>query len=71
MTVEEHQILGGVGGTIAEILVQNHPVPQEMVAIHDTFGQSGKAQELLEYYNLTTEGIVQATLRANARAHAS
>ncbi|HCC05216.1 TPA: transketolase [Patescibacteria group bacterium] len=69
VSVEEHQILGGVGGTIAEILMQNHPIPQEMVAIHDTYGQSGTAQELLEYYNLTTEGIVQAVLRAHARAH--
>ena len=69
MSVEEHQILGGVGGTIAEILAQNHPVPQEMVAMHDTFGQTGKAQELLEYYRLTTDGIVEAVLRAFARAH--
>lgn len=71
VSVEEHQILGGVGGTIAEILVQNTPMPQEMVAMHDAFGQTGKAQELLNHYNLTTEGIVQAALRANTRAHGS
>jgi transketolase len=68
VTVEEHQILGGVGGTIAEILVQNNPVPQEMVAIHDAFGQSGDAHELLEHYKLTTQGIVDASLRVMERA---
>jgi transketolase len=68
VTVEEHQILGGVGGTIAEILVQNNPVPQEMVAIHDAFGQSGTATELLEHYRLTTQGIVDASLRVVERA---
>lgn len=69
VTVEEHQILGGVGGTIAEILTQNHPVPQEMVAMHDRFGQSGTSRELLDYYRLNTDGIVEAALKAHARAH--
>jgi len=68
VTIEEHQILGGVGSTIAEVLVQNRPIPQEMVAIHDVFGQSGEAYELLEYYRLTTQGIVDASLRALVRA---
>lgn len=67
VTVEEHQILGGVGGTIAEILVQNNPVPQEMVAVHDAFGQSGEATELLEHYRLTTQGIIDAALRVIER----
>lgn len=67
VTVEEHQILGGIGGTIAEILTQNHPVPQEMVAVHDRFGQSGQAGELLQHYGLDREGIVNAVRRVLER----
>lgn len=67
VTVEEHQILGGVGGTVAEVLAQNTPTPIEMVAVHDTFGQSGKAQELLDHYGLNREGIVQAVRRVLMR----
>jgi len=68
VSIEEHQILGGVGGTVAEVLTQNQPVPQEMVALHDHFGQSGTAEELLQYYHLTTEAIVEAAKRARSRA---
>jgi len=68
VSIEEHQILGGVGGTVAEVLVQNIPVPQEMVAVHDQFGQSGSAVELLEHYQLTTAAIVEAARKARARA---
>jgi len=63
VTVEEHQILGGVGGTIAEIFAQNTPTPIEMVAIHDEFGQSGTAEELLESYGLNKNGITEAVKR--------
>ncbi len=69
VSVEEHQILGGLGGTIAEILAQNIPVPQEMVAVHDKFGQSGEANELLDYYGLNKDGIVNAAIKAYDRAH--
>jgi transketolase len=68
VTVEEHQILGGLGGTVAEILAQNTPLPQEMVAVHDKFGQSGSAQDLLEHYGLNTHGIIAAVHRARKRA---
>ncbi len=68
VTIEEHQILGGVGGTVAEVLVQNTPVPEEMVAVHDRFGQSGNAGELLDAYRLNTYAIVEAARRARARA---
>jgi len=67
VTLEEHQILGGVGGTIAEILVQNDPVPVEMVAVHDRFGQSGKAAELLREYKLDEQAIYEAAKRVLAR----
>jgi transketolase len=68
VSVEEHQILGGLGGTVAEVLAQNMPLPQEMVAIHDKFGQSGGADELLEHYGLNTHGIIAAVHRARKRA---
>ncbi len=67
VSVEEHQILGGVGGTIAEILAQNTPTPMEMVAVHDRFGQSGTAEELLHEYRLDTGAIIDAVRRALAR----
>lgn len=67
VTVEDHQILGGVGGTIAEILVQNIPVPQEMVAVHDKFGQSGSAGELLDHFGLNVQGILNAVRRVLSR----
>ncbi len=67
VTVEEHQILGGIGSTIAEILVQNTPAPQEMVAVHDRFGQSGTPEELLVQYGLTQDAIVAAAKRVLER----
>jgi transketolase len=69
VSVEDHQILGGVGGTIAEILTQNTPVPQELVAVHDRFGQSGTPEELAREYRLDRHAIVDAARRAHARAH--
>jgi transketolase len=71
VTVEEHQILGGLGGTVAEILTQNTPVPQEMMAIHDKFGQSGEAQELLDFYGLNKKGIIDAVFRVLERKNNS
>jgi len=67
VTLEEHQILGGVGGTIAEVLVQNTPVPVEMIAVHDRFGQSGTPTELAHEYQLTKEHIIAAVWRVLAR----
>lgn len=67
VSVEEHQILGGVGGTIAEILAQNTPTPMEMVAVHDRFGQSGSTAELLHEYHLDMQAIVDAVRRVLAR----
>lgn len=60
VTVEEHQIYGGLGSAVAEALSQTYPVPVEMIAVKDTFGESGKAQELLEKYGLTHPHIVRA-----------
>ncbi len=60
VTVEEHLEHGGLGSEVASVIAKNHPVPMEMIAIKDTYAQSGKPAELLEYYGLTTKGIEQA-----------
>jgi transketolase len=60
VTAEEHQINGGLGGAVAEVLVRNCPVPQNMVAVHDTFGESGDPEGLLRKYHLKDVDIVEA-----------
>ena len=65
--VEEHQIAGGMGGAVAECLAQNHPVPQEFVGVHDVFGQSGTAGQLLEKYGLAVDAIKSAAKKAVKR----
>lgn len=67
VTAEEHQIYGGLGSAVAEVLVQSMPVPLEMVAVQDSFGESGAPQELLEKYHLTAVDIVQAARRVIKR----
>jgi len=62
VTIEEHQRAGGLGSAIAEVLASHYPTPQEFVAVEDTFGESGQAEELLDKYGLTVEHIIQATL---------
>ena len=52
VTAEEHQVYGGMGGAVAECLAANHPVPMEMVAVQDCFGQSGQPDELMDHYHL-------------------
>lgn len=67
VTAEEHQMNGGLGGAIAEVLVRNHPVPQQMVAVRDTFGESGDAEGLLRKYHLKDVDIVKAARDVLAR----
>ncbi|NLW16506.1 MAG: transketolase family protein [Firmicutes bacterium] len=62
VTVEEHQVNGGLGGAVAEVLVKNHPVPVEMVGVMDTFGESGEPDELAIKYGLTHREV-QAAVR--------
>lgn len=59
VTAEEHNIIGGLGSAVAEVLVENAPVPMQRVGIEDTFGKSGKAAELLGVYGLTAQNIAQ------------
>ena len=69
VTVEEHQIHGGLGSAVAEVLAQEYPVPQEFVAVADHFGESGEPRELCEKFNLAAVDIVKAVERAIKRKH--
>lgn len=70
VTVEEHQVAGGLGGAVAELLSSEHPTPIEFVGVRDRFGQSGETAELMREYGLDTDAIVAAVRRAQARKHA-
>ena len=63
VTVEEHQIAGGLGGTVAEALAGNYPVPIEFVGVHDEYGQSGTPNELIEHYGMGRDGITKAVMK--------
>ncbi len=67
VTAEEHQINGGLGDAVANVLSRNNPVPHEYVAVMDTFGESGTPNQLLEKYGLNKENIVAAAEKAMAR----
>lgn len=60
VTAEEHTVLGGLGGTVAELLVQRHPVPMRFIGVADRFGTSGDPAELLKVFHLMPEDIVKA-----------
>lgn len=60
VTAEEHTIIGGLGSAVAEVLVENKPVPMRRIGVRDTFGESGTPAELLEKYGLTSKDIVNA-----------
>ncbi len=64
VTVEEHQIHGGLGSAVSEVLAQNYPLPMKMIGMCDQFGESGKATDLLQKYHFTAPYIVQAAKHA-------
>ena len=63
LTAEEHNYWGGLGESVARILVKNHPVPQEFIATNDTFGESGTPSELMNKYKINSNSIVSSVLR--------
>ena len=63
VTVEEHQIRGGMGSAVAECLAKNHPVPIEFIGVDDRFGQSGDPNELIEHYGMGVSYIKRAVER--------
>lgn len=60
VTVEEHQIIGGLGSAVSECLSRNLPTPQEFIGVKDLFGQSGKQDELIKHYEMDEEAITKA-----------
>ncbi len=60
VTAEEHNVMGGMGSAVAEVLGERHPTPMRRVGVMDTFGESGEAGELLKKYGLTSVDIEQA-----------
>jgi transketolase len=67
VTAEDHNRCGGLGSAVAETLVRCAPVPMEMVAVADTFAESGPSGELYNKYHLTARDITQAVRRVIAR----
>ncbi len=67
VTAEEHNYLGGLGESVARVLSQNAPNPQEFVATNDTFGESGTPAQLMDKYGLNAEAIVKAAKKVIAR----
>lgn len=63
VTAEDHNILGGLGGAVSEVLTKKYPVLVERVGVKDQFGRSGTPEELAEVYGLTSEEIVKAARR--------
>lgn len=67
VTVEEHQVAGGMGGAVAELLAKKFPVPMEFIGMQDVFGESGKPEELIEKYGMGIESIKKAVKKVLKR----
>ena len=67
VSVEEHQIMGGLGSAVAETLAQNFPAPQEFIGVRDRFGESGEADELIEALGMGVKDIKKAILKVIKR----
>ena len=67
VTAEEHQIAGGLGESIAQVLSRNNPVPQEFIAVNDSFGESGPPAQLMEKYGLDTPHLIAAVEKVLTR----
>lgn len=63
ITAEEHQIYGGLGSAVTEVLSEHHPVPVKIIGMPDRFGESGKPEELMEKYGLTSQNIINQSLK--------
>lgn len=63
VTVEEHQVAGGMGSAVSECLSQNYPVPIEFIGVQDKFGQSGTPEQLIKHYKMDRDSISQAIVK--------
>lgn len=59
VSVEDHSVIGGIGSAIADVLIEEYPCKLTKIGINDTFGKSGKANELIKYYGLDSESIIK------------
>ena len=59
VTAEEHNIIGGLGSAVSEVVCENCPIPVLRVGVEDAYGRSGKVPELLEIYGLTSKNIAE------------
>ena len=67
VTAEEHNKFGGLGESVARCLAENNPIPQEFVAVNDTFGESATPSQLMEKYNINHEAVVNAVMKVLKR----
>ena len=67
VTAEEHNKFGGLGESVARCLAENNPIPQEFVAVNDTFGESATPSQLMEKYNINDEALVNAVMKVLKR----
>jgi len=67
VSAEEHNRIGGLGDSIAQVLARNNPMPQEYIAVDDSFGESGTPDQLMQKYGLEAEDIVRAAQKAISR----
>jgi transketolase len=67
VTIEEHQITGGLGSVVSEVLARNFPTPIEFIGMPDSFGESGKPNELFNKYKMKSKDIVSAVKRVIRR----
>jgi len=67
VTAEEHQRHGGLGDSVAQLLSQRKPTPQEYVAVNDSFGESGKPEQLLVKYKLSKKDVIKAVKKVMKR----
>lgn len=67
VTVEEHQMMGGMGSAVAEVLAANYPVPMEFIGMQNIFGESGQPEELLEKYGMSVVKIKEAVKKSMSR----
>ncbi|MBI5004658.1 MAG: transketolase family protein [Candidatus Lloydbacteria bacterium] len=67
VTVEEHQVMGGMGSAVAEVLAQKYPVPIEFVGVQNRYGQSGEPNELIKEYGIDVDSIITAVKKVKER----
>jgi transketolase len=67
VTVEEHQVMGGMGSAVAEVLAREYPVPMEFVGVQNRYGQSGEQNELMKEYGIDIDAIIKAVKKVKER----